>query len=184
MHCPWGNGERAGDVFAGMAFQHQVHRRENPSDVIRFVIGRGISGAETKLRGRHPHRHQNGGRVHLHDTNPGGHRLGVIARIQIRHRQTIVEERKLDLPVLQRSRDALVIFRCGEVQHRRRMPPRSRQVRAVLRLQKRNKGHHAVHFRGPFRSEDRHPAAGHAAGSRKRRCRQSPRPAPAEAASP
>ena len=40
-------------------------------------------------------------------------------------------------PRLQRARDALVVFRRPEIEHRRRMPPRAGQIGAVLGLQKR-----------------------------------------------
>jgi hypothetical protein len=68
----------------------------------------------------------------------------VVAGIEIGQRQAVVEKRHLDLAVLQGASDALAIFRGQEIQHRGRMAPRSRQVRAVLRLQKGDERHHAV----------------------------------------
>jgi hypothetical protein len=74
----------------------------------------------------------------------------MIAGIEIGKRQTVVEKRHLDLAVLQRAGDALVVFGREEIRHRRRMAPRSRQVGAVLRLQKGDERHQAV--RGSHRS--------------------------------
>jgi len=47
----------------------------------------------------------------------------MMAGIDIGQRQAIVEERHLDLAVLQCAGDALIIFRRKEIQHRSRMAP-------------------------------------------------------------
>ena len=71
-------------------------------------------------------------------------RLGMMGGIDIGQRQTVIEKRHLDFAVLQRARDALVVFRRQEIEHRRRMPPRAGQIGAVLSLQKGDQCHHPV----------------------------------------
>jgi hypothetical protein len=68
----------------------------------------------------------------------------MMALIEVGKRQAIIKKRHLDLAVFQGTGDALVVFRGQEIRHRRWMAPRSRQVRAVLRLQKGDQRHHAV----------------------------------------
>jgi hypothetical protein len=43
----------------------------------------------------------------------------MLAGIDVGQRQAVVKERHLDLPVLQRARDALVVFRRQKIRHRR-----------------------------------------------------------------
>jgi hypothetical protein len=68
----------------------------------------------------------------------------MMARIEIGKGQAVIKKRHLNLAVFQRPRDALIVFRGQEIRHRGGMAPRSRQVRAVLRLQKGDQRHHAV----------------------------------------
>jgi hypothetical protein len=139
--------ERCHDVPGGAALKHQIHRREDACHVVRLVIGGGIGRAEAQPLCHHPHRHEDRAWVHLHRPHPGGDRLAVLAGIDVGQRQAVVEERHLDLPVLQRARNALVVLRRQKIRHRRRVAPRAGQVRAVLRLQKRDQRHHPLRGR-------------------------------------
>ena len=136
--------QRGHDIPGDPALQHQIHRREDPRDMKRLVIGRRIGHAQPEPRRRHPHRHQHGRGIELDGAHAGADRRGVMAGIEIGQRQPVVEKRHLDLAVLQRPRDPLVVFRRQEIEHRRRMAPGAGQVRAVLRLQERDQLHHAV----------------------------------------
>jgi len=110
----------------------------------RLVIGGGVGHPQPEPLRHHPHRHQDGRRVHLDGAHTRGDRLGMMARIEIGKRQAVVEKRHLDLAVFQGPSDALVVFGRQEIRHCRWMAPRSRQVGAVLRLQKGDQRHHAV----------------------------------------
>ena len=136
--------ERGHDVPRSTALQHQIHRREQAGDVERLVIGGGVGHSEPEPLRHHPHRHQDGRGVHLDRAHPRGDRLGMMAGVEVGKRQAVIKKRHLDLAVLQGAGDALVVFRRQEIEHRRWMAPRSRQVRAVLRLQKGDQRHHAV----------------------------------------
>ena len=128
----------------GAALQHQIHRREDARDVVRLVIGRGVGRAPQTLR-HHAHRHHDRAGIELHRPHARANRLGMsMAGIDIGQRQTVIEKRHLDFAVLQRARDALVVFRRQEIEHRRRMPPRAGQIGAVLSLQKGDQCHHPV----------------------------------------
>ena len=131
-------------MFRGrVALQHQIHRREDARDVVRLVIGRGVGRAPQTLR-HHAHRHHDRAGIELHRPHARANRLGMMAGIDIRQRQTVIEKRHLDFAVLQCTRDALVVFRRKEIQDRRRVAPRPRQIGAVLSLQKGDQRHHAV----------------------------------------
>jgi hypothetical protein len=60
-----------------------------------------------------------------HRPHARANRLRHDGRYRYRQRQTVIEKRHLDFAVLQRARDALVVFRRQEIEHRRRMPPRA-----------------------------------------------------------
>jgi len=83
----------------------------------RLVIGGGVGHPQPEPLRHHPHRHQDGRRVHLDGAHTRGDRLGMMARIEIGKRQAVVKERHLDLAVFQRARDALVVFRRQEILH-------------------------------------------------------------------
>jgi len=110
----------------------------------RLVIGGGVGHPQPEPLRHHPHRHQDGRGVHLDRAHPRRDRLGMMARIEIGKRQAVIKKRHLKLAVFQRPRYALVVFRGQEIRHCRGMAPRSRQVGAVLRLQKGDQRHHAV----------------------------------------
>ena len=115
--------QRGDDVPGGAALQHQIHRREDARDMERLVIGRRVGDAEPEPLRHHPHRHQDGGGIELDRAHAGADRLGMVTGINVGQRQAVVEERHLDLAVLQRPRDPLVIFRRQEIEHRRWMAP-------------------------------------------------------------
>jgi hypothetical protein len=109
-----------------------------------LVIGGGVGHSEPEPLRHHPHCHQDRRGVHLHRAHARGDRLGMMTCIEIGKRQAVIKKRHLDLAVFQRARDALVVFRRQEIQHCRWMAPRSRQVGAVLRLQKGDQRHRAA----------------------------------------
>ena len=95
---------------------------------------------------RQAHRRHDRDQVHLHDANAVPHRLLVVVAVAVGHRQPVVEEGQVELALLQRAGDALVVLRRHEIGHGLRMPPRRRIVRAVLRLQERHQRHLSFHL--------------------------------------
>jgi hypothetical protein len=92
------------------------------------------------LAGASPsHRSSGWWRGHLLGAHTRGDRLGMMARIEIGKPQAVVKERHLDLAVLQRARYALVVFRRQEIEHRRWMAPRSRQVGSSAPAERRSR---------------------------------------------
>jgi hypothetical protein len=92
-------------------------------------------GSEAEMRRDRRHGHQAGRGVHLHAAYAVLHRIGMVAAIHVRHSQPVVEEADVELALLQHAGDVLVVFRRISVRPRVRVPPRSGQGGAILRLQ-------------------------------------------------
>ena len=88
------------------------------------------------------HRHQHDDRVHLDAADAVLDGVGVVAHIQVRHRQAVVEERQMsNLPGLEDPRDVPVVLGRSGVGARLRVPPGRRQGGAVLGLQEPHQRH-------------------------------------------
>jgi len=132
--------QRGDDVPRSTPADHEVERREHAGHMIWLVVGGRVGAAEAELGRRHPHGGEDGDQVHLHHADAILDRRPVVILVHVGHRQTVVEERHMELGVLQYARDALIVFGAGEVGHRLGMPPRRHIVRAVLRLEKGDQG--------------------------------------------
>jgi len=140
--------ERGDDVPGGAAVRHQIERGEEAGNVVRLVIARRIGRAESKPLGRRAHHRQNRDGIELHAADAMLDGVGVIAPIHVRHRQAIVEETEVKLPLLQDAPDIPVIITRPAIGARSRMAPGAREIGAVLRLQKTDQNHLA-HRRCP-----------------------------------
>ena len=131
-----------GDHVPGCASaQHVIHRLEPARHVEGLVVGGGRRGTDAKPAGAEAHREQGRDGVHLHHAHAVRHHLGRIAAIDVRHCQPVIEEGELELSFLQHLADLLVVGGGGEIRARVRMPPGTRQSRAVLRLQETHQDH-------------------------------------------
>ncbi len=141
--------DRGDDVPGGAAAGHQVERGEPAGDVERLVIGGRTGRGEAELFGRHAHRGQHHDRIHLHAADAVFDGMGMIVAVTVRHRQPIVEKRHVEFSGLENPADLLIIIRRHRIVARFRMPPRTRQVGAVLRLQKSDHRHLPCHDGSP-----------------------------------
>ena len=141
--------ERGHDVPAGPAAGHVVEGREQPCDVERLVVRRRAGRAEPEPPRLRPHHRQHGHRVHLHHPHPVTHRFPVVVAEAIRHREAIVEEREVELAVLEGAGDPPVVLRGHEVGAGFGVTPGRGEIRAVLRLQKTDHGNPAVRHPTP-----------------------------------
>ena len=56
------------------------------------------------------------------------HRIAEIIRINVGHRESIIEEGHVEFAIFQNARDALVVIRRQKITHGSRMPPGTGQV--------------------------------------------------------
>ena len=132
-------------VPGGAAAGHQIEGGEAARDIEGFVIGGRAGRREAEFLGRHAHRGQHDDRIHLHAADAVFDGVGVIVAVTIRHRQAIVEERHMEFSGFEDPADLLIIIRRHRIVARFRMPPRARQVGAVLRLQESDQHHLPCH---------------------------------------
>ena len=141
--------ERGHHVPAGPAPGHVVEGREQARDVERLVVRGRAGGAEPEPARRRAHHREDGDRVHLHHPHAVAHRLGEVVAEAVRHREAVVEEREMELAVLQGAGDPAVVLGGHEVARGFGVTPRRGEVRAVLRLQKADHGDSAVRHPAP-----------------------------------
>ena len=132
-------------IPGGTAIGHQIEGGEAARHVERLVIGGRTGRGEPELFGDHAHRGQDHDRIHLHAADAIFDRVGVIVAVAVGHRQAIVEERHVEFSGFEDPGDLLVVIRRHRIVARLRMPPRTRQVGAVLRLQEADHRHLPCH---------------------------------------
>ncbi len=135
------------DIPCGAAASHQIEGGEPARHVERLEIGGRAGRCEPEFLGDHCHRGQHHDRIHLHAADAVFDGMPVIVAVAIRHRQTIVEESHVKFAGFENPGDLLVIIRRHRIVARFRMPPRTRQIGAILRLQESDQRHlprHAV----------------------------------------
>ena len=137
--------DRGDHVPGGAAAGHQIEGGEAARHIERFVIGGRAGRRQSEFLGRHAHRGQHHDRIHLHAADAVFDGVGVIVAVTIRHRQAIVEERHMEFAGFEDPADLLVVIRRHRIVARFRMPPRARQIGAVLRLQESDQHHLPCH---------------------------------------
>ena len=137
------------DVPGSAPIRHEVEGGEAAGHIEGFVI-RGRTGrGEAELLGHGAHGHEHDQRVHLGGADAVLDGMGMIAAVTVGHGKAIIEERHVELASLQYARDLLVEL-CGMgIVTRLRVSPRTRQVRAVLRLQEPDHHHLPRHASSP-----------------------------------
>ena len=140
-------------IPGGTAVGHQIEGGEAARHVERLVIGGRTGRGEPELLGDHAHRGQDHDRIHFHAADAIFDGVGVIVAVAVRHRQPIVEERQVEFSGFEDPGDLLIVIRRHRIVARLRMPPRTRQVGAVLRLQEADHCHLPCHagLPGPAR---------------------------------
>ena len=136
--------ERGHHVPAGPPPGHVVEGGEEARDVEGLVVRGRAGGAQPEPARRRAHHREDGDRVHLHHPHAVAHRFGEVVPEAVGHREAVVEERQVELAVLQGAGDPPVVLRGHEVARGFRVTPRRGEVRAVLRLQKADHGDPAV----------------------------------------
>ncbi len=144
--------ERGHDVPSRATARHQIERREHARDVKRLVVARRIGRAEAEPLGRHAHHGEDGDGVELHAANAVGNGMAVIAAVHVRHRQAVIEKAEVKLALLQHAADVPVEVGRPAIGARLRMAPGTREVRAILRLQKADHDHLA-HWQCPAKEQ-------------------------------
>ena len=137
--------ERGDDVPARASARHQIEGGEAARDVERLVIGGRAGRPQPELRRDHAHRGQHDQRVHLHAADAVFDGVGVVVAVTVRHRQAVVEERHVEFAGFEDPGDLLVVVGRHRIVARFRMPPRTRQIGAVLRLQESHQRHLPCH---------------------------------------
>ena len=137
--------DRGHHVPGGAAVGHQIERGEAARDVERLVIGGRTGRGEAELGGDHAHRGQHHDRVHLHAADAVFDGVGVVVAVAVRHRQAVVEERHVEFAGFENPGDLLVVVGRHRIVARFRMPPGTRKVGAVLRLQETHHRHLPCH---------------------------------------
>src|SRR5262249_14701137 len=133
--------ERGDDVPGRASGGHQIEGREQARDMERLVIAGRIGRAEPEPLGRHAHDREHGDGIHLHAADAVAHRMVVVVPVYVGHGQPVIEEAEIELSVLEHPAYVPVIVRRPGVGARQWMAPRTRMIRAVLRLQKGDQDH-------------------------------------------
>ena len=137
--------ERRHHIPTGAAARHMIERHKGPGNMKGSVIGGRASRREAKTLGPHRHRRQDRHRIHFDDPHTVANGFSMIGSIDVRHRQSVVEKAKMELPVLERPGDTGVIGGRHEVTGGFTVPPGRRIVGTVLRLQETH--HHNLSVR-------------------------------------
>ena len=112
-----------------------VEGGEHPGDVERFVIRGGVGAAEPQPARRETHCGHEGNEVHLDHPDPLAEGFGHVGAVPVGHRETVVEEREVELSRLEGAGNALEVLGGKKVLRGVRMAPRRGVVRAVRRLE-------------------------------------------------
>src|SRR5262249_9885082 len=130
-------------VPRGATLGHQVEGLEEARDMKGVIICGRVGGTHTEPYRAHCDRHETGNWVHLHAADAMRDRFGKASAMELRHAEPVIEESQLELTGLEHSADMGVVVGRGIIDARKRMPPRAREIRTVLRLQEPHQDHFA-----------------------------------------